>query len=355
MISWPLKSRTTPIGVDIGARSVKLVQLSTDHKQLVEAVRWDLPPTAKTSKSELPVEALADALKQARRHRKFRGRDAVLCLGRNELFIQNIRVAKTSDTELTRLIQQEAAGRVPYSVTETEIRYLEAAEVRHGDSTLREVILCACHRPMLEQLLSAAEQADLHPVAVDIESNALVRSYLRQYRRDEDRQQRSMLVHVGHSGTAVVITEGDHTLFAKYVEVGGRDLDDAVARKLQMPLSDATALRRNNGDRRADQQDAEVSQSIAEATRPVVDKLVSELSLCVRYHSVTFRGKPLVRMVLGGGEASESLREVLNKRLDLPCDLFAPLRDFANQPRGTRDGQWDVATGLAMRTVEATQ
>ena len=355
MIRLLPKKRYGPIGVDLGACSVKLVQLSADHKNLVEAVRWDLPPADPSKKNGPPAEALVDALKQARRHRKFRGRDAVVCLGRNELFLQNVRVAKASDDELPRLVQQEAAGRVPYSVAETEIRFLEAAEVRHGDSTLREVILCACHRPVLDELLRVVEEADLHPIAVDIESNALVRSYLRQYRRDEDRLKRSMLVHIGHSGTAVVITEGDHTLFAKYVDIGGQDFDAAVAQQLQMRTTDAAALRRNNGDRRADQQDPEVAQSITDATRPVVDKLVSELSHCVRYHSVTFRGKPLMRMVLGGGEASDSLRELLTKRLDLACDLFAPLRDFASQTRGTRPGQWDVAAGLAMRTTEAAR
>ena len=126
---------------------------------------------------------------------------------------------------------------MPYSVSETEIRYLKAADVRHGDATLQEVILCACHRPALEQTLQIIEQADLRPVAVDIESNALVRSYVRQFRRDEDRSKRSMLVHVGQSATVVVIAEGDHTLFVKHIDVGGKHFDSAVASHLQRPLT----------------------------------------------------------------------------------------------------------------------
>jgi type IV pilus assembly protein PilM len=151
-----------------------------------------------------------------------------------------------------------------------------------------------------------------------------------------------------------VIVEGDHTLFVKYIDIGGRDFDDAVAQHLDMPKNEAIALRRNNGDRRADQQDEEVAQSVAEATRPVFEKLISELSLCIRYHSVTFRGKPLMRAVLGGGEANESLCNLLSRRLDLPCDLLAPLREFSEQTRSQRAGQWDVAAGLALREAGAT-
>jgi len=353
MIRWPLKNRATPIGVDLGASSVKLVQLSADRRQLVEAVRWDLPPEDASAQGPAPPESFIEALRQARRNRNFRGRDAVVCLGRNELFLQNLRVPKVTGQELDRLVEQEAAGRVPFALTDTEIRYLEAADIRHGESTLREVILCACHRPELERMLEIIEGADLNPVAVDIESNAIVRSYARQFRRDEDRHVRSMLVHVGYSGTGVVIAEGDQTLFVKYIGVGGRDLDEAVAKHLQMSFVEASALRRHNGDRRADQQDPEVAQSIGDATRPIVEKLIHEISLCIRYHSVTFRGKPLMRMVLGGGEANDTLREVLSRRLDLKCEIFDPLRNLGNLPRTLRQGQWDIATGLALREVDS--
>ncbi len=351
MLQWPLKNRSAPIGVDIGARSVKLVQFAADRKTLLDAVRWDV--SAKNAADKTPeADALADALVNARANRAFRGRDAVVCLGRNELFLQNVRVPKASGEDLDRLVKQEAAGRLPYSVSEMEIRYLEAADVRHGDATLREVIVLACHRPVLDNLLDVVQRAGLNPVAVEIESNALTNSYVNQFRRDDDRRKRSLLVHIGHSGTAVVIVEDDDTLFVKYLDIGGREMDEAVARHLKMEPAEATALRRHNGDRRADQQDPEVAKSIAAATRGVVEKLIAELSLCIRYHSVTFRGQPLARLVLGGGEATETLGEILSRRLDLKCELFEPLRGADGAARSLRQGQWDVAAGLALRKVD---
>ena len=125
-------------------------------------------------------------------------------------------------------------------------------------------------------------------------------------------------------------------MFVKYVDVGGRHLNEAVARHLKMDLADAAALRRHNGDRRADQRDPEIARSIAESTRPVLGQLANELSLCLRYYSVTFRGLPLRQVVLGGGEATESLAEWLAERLDLPCELGNPLRSYGEALRGTR-------------------
>jgi type IV pilus assembly protein PilM len=215
----------------------------------------------------------------------------------------------------------------------------------------REVIVMACHQPSLNTLLETLVASGLRPVAVDAEPMALLRCYVTQFRRDEDRRQRSIFVHVGSARTMVLIAEGATTLFIKYLELGGRQIDEAVARCLQIPAAEATQLRRHNGDRRADQQDREIARSMAEASRPVIDKLASEISLCMRYHSVTFRGQPLVRLVLGGGESTPQLLDVLQPRLEIRCELGDPFRSYDYAVPGGRKGQWDVAVGLAMREV----
>jgi type IV pilus assembly protein PilM len=119
-----------------------------------------------------------------------------------------------------------------------------------------------------------------------------------------------------------------------------------------MNASEAWALRRHNGDRRVDQQDPEIARGIAEATRPVIDKLTNEVSMCVRYYSVAFRGQPLKRMIVAGGEATAALAERLGTQLDIKSELGDPLRAFESASLPGRRCQWDVALGLAMRKGE---
>ena len=122
---------------------------------------------------------------------------------------------------------------------EAEMRFLEAADVRQGDQTLREVIVFAVQRSVLQQSLGVVEQARLKPVAVDVEPAALVRSYAAQFRRDDDRQARALLVHIGYSRTAAMVAQADEMLFVKYIDVGGQQFDLAVGRHLKMDLHDA--------------------------------------------------------------------------------------------------------------------
>jgi type IV pilus assembly protein PilM len=345
--------RTTygPIGVDLGTRSVKLVQFSADGQRLVDAVRWELPVAEETPNSEELDQQLIEALKLAREGRQFRGREAVACLGARDLFVQNIRVPKASGAELEKIVRQEAGARLPFPAAESELRFLDGVDVRQQDLVKREVIVIACHQPALARMLQVVEAAGLRPVAVDAEPMALLRCYAKQFRRDEDRVQRAMFVHVGAARTAAIIAEGASPLFIKYLELGGRQMDDAVARHLKLSHAEATQLRRHNGDRRADQQNPEITHSVAESLRPVADKLAAELSMCIRYHSVTFRGQPLARLVLGGGEANSQLLDSLQARLDIKCELGDPLRSYEVNIPGGRRGQWDVAVGLALREL----
>lgn len=345
------RKRCSPIGVDLGSHTIRLMQLSGDRTRIVEAVRWDLPDEAKSEDASVRIPAAAEALKQAVSCRDFRGREAVLCLGAQELFVQNIRVAKTPEVDMAGVVQQEAAGRVPYDIAETDVRFIETADIRHGGTMRREVIILACHRPVLEQQLEIVTEAGLRPVAVDVQPLALMRCHAAQFRREEDKTQRGMFVHIGATTTAVVIASGKDILFIKYLDVGARHLDEAVARHLSMDLTSASLLRRHNGDRRADQQDADVAKGVAHATRPVIDRLANELLLCIRYHSVTFRGAPLARTVLGGVEATDQLAEQLTRNHDIPCQVAQPLRGLKSDIETGRAVQWDIATGLALREV----
>ena len=185
--------------------------------------------------------------------------------------------------------------------------------MRQGDTVRREVILLACHRPSLDRLIGIAEQSGLRPVAVDVEPVAMLRCYGRQFRRDDDLQRHMMFVTVGASNTVAVIARGTDTMFVKYIDIGGRHFDEAVAKGLKMTPGDAAALTAAQRRPPGAQRDAEIARSLDEAVRPVLDRLGHELSLCLRYYSVTFRGQPLQQMVLGGGEATELLAEWLSR------------------------------------------
>ena len=79
--------------------------------------------------------------------------------------------------------------------------------------------------------------------------------------------------------------------------------------------------------------------------------MANELAMCMRYYSVTFRGQPLSRVIVGGGEASAELTKWLSARLDIDCELADPSRPFNGSALPGRAGHWDMAIGLALREM----
>jgi len=355
MIRLPF-ARYNPIGIDIGSKSIKMVQFAQGYGSIQEATAIELPEAASAEKDyQAYLESLGQTLQRARVGRNFRGHDAIICIHQRDLFLHNIRVGKSDPKALANIVHQEAADRIPYSMLDAEIRFVESEDIRQGDQILREVIIMACFRPRLEALLETCEKSGFRPVSVDVEPMAILRSFTTQHRREADEEDRVLYVHVGYSNTVVIIAQGKEPLFVKYIDVGGRHFDEAVARQLDMSLSDAVNLRKHNSDRRRTQQTPEVERSVINAMRDELERLQNELAMCIRYHSVTFRGKPLIRMVLSGGEATESLRMELQRVAGIETEIGDPLRIYEAPQNFGRHAQWDIATGLAARQLGGTK
>jgi type IV pilus assembly protein PilM len=84
--------------------------------------------------------------------------------------------------------------------------------------------------------------------------------------------------------------------------------------------------------------------------------LAGEVSLCLRYYTVTFRGKRVERAVVAGGGAYEQvLLDVLRRHLSVEIEAAEPLRGFDLDPikadKEYRDGAADLtlAVGLSLK------
>src|SRR5438094_296971 len=105
-----------PIGVDIGSRSVKLLQFNADCTRVIDAARREVDQL--TDQSQPAPKAAAQAIQAVRQEQNFKGRDAVFCLGARELFVQNIRIPKTPPEEMRKVLEQEATNRLSYPFAE---------------------------------------------------------------------------------------------------------------------------------------------------------------------------------------------------------------------------------------------
>jgi type IV pilus assembly protein PilM len=174
-------------------------------------------------------------------------------------------------------------------------------------------------------------------------------------RRREDEQEVHVLVDVGTKCTQVMIGKGRDVSFFKAIEMGGADFNLAVSRKLGIAPIEARALRRRIQEQSEEGHPDTVRLAVTDSTRSVMESLTREISLCLRYHSVTFRGqRPLKVRVSGGEGGDQQLLSMLQSVLAIPVEAARPLfsvdcevmRGFDHRKPS---GDWTVAMGLALK------
>jgi type IV pilus assembly protein PilM len=182
-------------------------------------------------------------------------------------------------------------------------------------------------------------------------------------RRREDESEVHVLLDLGARRSQVVIGKGREISFYKPVEVGAVHLHDAVARKLEITLEEARALRRRLIESASDQQESRstpdaVRQAVHDATRGTIEELAKEISLCLRYYSVTFRGQRPARVRVVGGEATDPhVLGILSEALPISVEAGQPLVSVNTAAMTQADrrgcmGEWAVAFGLGLKMTQ---
>ena len=358
------RAQTQPIGVDIGTDTVKLLQMEIAGQTLavVAAAREPLPTAARSEPFKERTAAAADAIRRMLRHNPFSSRRIVAALPREIVHVKNLRLPLMPPDELRSAIDFEVKNIFPFDTGDAHVRFLHAGEVRQGTDARQEVIVIAAPCSEVDTFLCQLHRCGAVIESLDFEPAAIYRSVERFIRRREDEQEVNVLVDVGGTRTQVVIGRGENISFFKPIDIGGQRLHDAVARKLGITFDEARALRRRlieagdaapaiSDDSRRDP----VRQAVFDATRGIMESLAGEVSLCLRYHSVTFRGHRPSRIRIVGGEASDpQLLAVFNLTLPIPAEAGRPLHsvDTSRMRAADRRGfmsEWSAAFGLSLK------
>jgi type IV pilus assembly protein PilM len=358
------RAQIQPIGVDIGSDSVKLLQMEIVENTLavIAAARRQLPISARSDDLADRTAAAAELIRQMIRQNPFSSRRIVAALPREIVHVKNLRLPLMPIDELQSAIEFEAKNIFPFDPRDAHLRFLHAGEVRQGVDARQEVIVLAAKRSEIDTFVCQLHRCGAVIESLDFEPAAIYRSVERFIRRREDEQDVQVLVDIGGTRTQVVIGRGDHISFYKPIEIGGQHLRDAVSRKLGITVDEAQALRRRlieaGGTAQASPDEVRrdpVRQAVFDATRSIMESLANEVSLCLRYHSVTFRGHRPTKLRIVGGEASDlQLLSVFNAAIPIPTEAGRPLHsvDTSRMRPIDRRGfmsEWTAAFGLSLK------
>jgi type IV pilus assembly protein PilM len=401
-----LSPRANPIGITFGADRLRVAQVmeAKGEVQILAAASRDVPAEVRDDRKKR-LDFFSESLRELLSRGGFRGRQVVLGLPSQSLAMVHLRLPPMDDGMIRKAVAYESMGKLPFHPSQAMIRHIIAGEVYDKQEPKLETILMASPKAAVEDYLSAAARAKLDVVGLDVEPLALVECFARLGRRKEDTQAVTAYLDIGASGTRVLIALGRKVLFARSISVGGDDFNKAYAKDQGIQFAEARGTRQkltaeenaslpDENDEDSSSETAPLSggensfafpgsaggaavveaptapptasqlemNKIFSAIRQPLDRLVSEVEMCRRYHDATFAAMPVQRIVFAGGEAKQrSLCTAIAKRLGLPASVWDPVArlpkdiehamELGLDPKN-RLPDWAVVVGLSLGVKE---
>ncbi len=356
-----LRTKTSPIGLDVGSNSVKMLQLESgsDKPAVIAADEAHLGPEIGNDQ-QAARDATVAAIKEILARGHFQKRKVISCLPGCKLIIKSLRLDTFDDEEIEKTIKGGMIERFGLKTDTHEVRFFSAGNIHQGDEVKNEVILFAIDKESLREHIEMLEQAGVTPIAIDTVPCALFRSLQRSLRRTADQEKANVFVDVGSSHTTVIIGKAGEIIFAKQIDIAGEQINRQVASRLGIGLDEAMHLRsklKNKAE--AGEIEPAMQQIVIDSMHSVIDELAREISLCFRYYAVAFRGQRPSQVVFTGGEAYEqTLIDALRQHLNIEIEVTEPLRGFdlsrVEFPADKRAMlyEWAVATGLCLKGMD---
>ncbi len=341
-----------PIAVDFGATCMKVLQLSAgDPPGLVAAACVPTPEQFRYNagrRLNWQVEQLGPIIRKG----GFRGRRVACVLPSSSTFCKHMQVSLGEGVDARAVVESAIPAELNCPAEALIMRHHEVGQVgKTGGRT--ELICMATPRVLVQKIMDALRRARLEAVGMYPEVLTLLRAFegLRVAEADP-----TMYIDLGWSTTRIVIAHGSDLVFARSIDMGGRQFDEVVQQRLNCDPAGANRTRLELTDLAPTAPepaattgmphlDAQVRSASATATAPEIDlsepleMLTDEISMCVRYHASVFPEHQIASAVFVGGEARQrALCEHIARTLRLPGHAADPMARVARTGRETVSG-----------------
>ena len=398
------KTRISPIAIDFGADSVKLLQVQLgDPPQLITAASAELSQQARRDLAGR-YAFLPEAIGKLLAKYPFKGKRAVCSIPAFQTLIQNLQVSGSEQSDLQGQVEYQLRERLDVDAARMVVRCLPVDQ-GGGKAGKLEVVCMAAGRDLVMRYIDAARQAKLDVVGMHCEPLAIMQAFSHLYRRSSDAQRTTVFMDIGAATTKIMIAHGAAIVFAKAIHAAGDHFTRFFADKQGIDFTEARQARfehantanrpareagpsianhdggvEDAGDRRSTQADGFTlldSQLTATATETeqqteqtatadpqfnedTLDCLIDELLLCMRYYQSLFPDRTVEKLVFLGGESRHvELCQKIARAMRIGAQLGDPLARLVRSDGKTHgldlrrpQPGWAVPMGLCLSPTD---
>ncbi len=227
-----LNNRHSPIGLDIGHDSIKLIQLSLDNKKGVRL----LAGTSIARPSEVEPATAAwqrwaiDAVKKNIAEGRFKGNKVAAAIPATEVFVDHLKTPKVEQDRVEDAVLAKIQQKLPFDPSNALIKCMPTEQ--------NNVLAMVTDRSIIERHLAIYEKANLALKSIGVWPLALANTYGSFFgRRKSDLNAVVMLLDIEPHCSNLVISRHTDVMFARSIPIGSAQLQvEANVNRLVMEL-----------------------------------------------------------------------------------------------------------------------
>jgi type IV pilus assembly protein PilM len=337
------------VGVDIGASSIKVVQLREARKKL-QVVRWGvapLPPQTIIDGHVMNSGVVTEALARIFHDGKIQQKDVAISVYGQSVIVRKITVPMMTPAELDEQIHWEAEQHIPFDIKLMSIDY----EVlrRRTDSGQMDLLLVAAKKDEINDYAAILREAKLKPVVVDINAFTIQNIFESQYSLPQDGT--IALLNVGAAVSSLNIVAKGVSAFTREITNAGNAITEEVRKTLGCSYEQAEAYKMGGGPTQI------VPQEITQVINQACQGLAGEIQRSLDFYLATSGEQEISRIYVSGGSAYLApLVQAIERRARVPVQLFDPMVNLGVETKYVDEAQiravaaqMVVALGLSLR------
>jgi len=289
------RSSKSTVGLDVGANSIKLVQLERSkgsHAVTALGIR-ELPPEAIISDEIKDRDAVIYNIQSLIDEIDPKIKNVVVSISGYGVITDKFMIDKKSGSEAEQAILFEAEQRSPFDVEDVT---LDHHVIKVDEETKKqEILLVAARNEFLNSYIDLILDAGLQPVVVDIDAFALLNAYVHNY--DVDPTRTTVLVNMGHDVTNVLYLSDGLYHSTRDISSGTREIYNSIQKEFRLNAElTGKAIKGEMKD--------SIDQDMLKATIiSSTEELISGLEMAFSYFKTQAKVDKLDWMVLSGGGA----------------------------------------------------
>jgi type IV pilus assembly protein PilM len=337
------------VGVDIGASSIKVVQLKETRKKL-QVVRWGfaaLPPQTIIDGHVMNAGAVTEGLARIFHDSKIQQRDVAIGVYGQSVIVRKITVPMMTPAELDEQIHWEAEQHIPFDIKLMAIDY----EVlrRRPEAGQMDLLLVAAKKDEINDYAAILREAKLKPLVVDINAFTIQNIFENQYGLPPDGS--IALLNVGAAVSSLNIVSKGVSAFTREITNAGNSITEEIRKALSCSYEQAEAYKMGGGPTQI------VPQEVTQIINQACQGLAGEIQRSLDFYLATSGEQEIGRIYVSGGSAYLApLVQAIERRARVPVQLFDPMVNLTvdakfvseAQARATA-AQMVVALGLSLR------